>query len=343
MKNNVRQTFPRKYRSFLNYKETVGALIFLKDFFQYSFAKKLNIVRVPAPLALLANTGINDYQNSHIPIVFDVLDVGKKAEIVRSLAKWKRLTLSDYGYKLGEGLYTDMNAIRQDESLDNTHSMYVDQWDWERVMSKSDRNLNFLKKVSADIYRVIRDTEKETCKKYRKLPGPILPKDIYFIHSEDLEKRYPDLSPGERENEICKEEGAVFLIGIGSRKGESRSVDHDDWSTETSKGKVGLNGDILVWHPVISSAVELSSMGIRTNGETLLRQLKIKNEMERAKLYYHKRVVIGDIAQTIGGGIGKSRLNMFFLRKAHIGEVQVSIWPEKMTEDLARKNIKILS
>jgi aspartate--ammonia ligase len=332
----------KKYTPYLNYRETVEALIHLKDYFQYNFAKKLNLIRVPAPLSLLANTGINDYQSTQVPIVFDITDVGKKAEIVRSLAKWKRLTLSDFNFKIGEGLYTDMNAIRQDENLDNTHSIYVDQWDWERVISKNERNINFLKSVVKDIYKVIKNTELEACKIYRKLPKPILPDNIFFIHSEELEDTYPLLSPKEREDKICMEKGAVFLIGIGSKSYESRSVDHDDWSTETFKGRVGLNGDILVWHSRLSSAVEISSMGIRTNGNSLLRQLKLKKEMKRAKLYYHKRVLKGNIAQTIGGGIGQSRLNMFFLRKAHIGEIQVSIWPEKMVKSLRKRNIFLL-
>ncbi|HLD78434.1 MAG TPA: aspartate--ammonia ligase, partial [archaeon] len=266
-------------------------------------------------------------------IVFNVKGVGRPAEIVQSLAKWKRLALADYGFAHGEGLYTDMNAIRPDETLDNLHSLYVDQWDWERVIRKDERSVEFLKGIVRSIYAAVRDMEREVCAQYPGLAKPYLPEDIFFIHSQDLEDRYPGLSPKERENAICQEKGAVFVIGIGHplRSGaahDGRAADYDDWVTQTSAGR-GLNGDIVVWYPVLGCAFELSSMGIRVDREALLRQLELTGTTDKKELYFHRRVLNGEAPLSIGGGIGQSRLCMLFLRKAHIGEVQAGVWHEE--------------
>ncbi len=340
--------FPEGYRSFLNLKESEKAIRYIKSLFQIRLAKKLNLSRVSAPLFVLSKTGINDHLSGvEKPIIFNIKHINENAEIVQSLAKWKRMALADYEFKHGEGLYTDMNAIRPDEKLDYLHSIYVDQWDWERIINKDERNLDFLKYIAERIYRVIKNTEREVCRKYKKLPGPFLPGSIYFVHSEKLRERYPDLSPFEREDAICKEKGAVFIIGIGAKlkdgmPHDERAADYDDWSTETTEGKVGLNGDIIVWYPILNCSMELSSMGIRVNKESLLRQLKIKNEMDKAKLYFHNKLLREDLPLTIGGGIGQSRLCMFFLRKAHIGEVQSSVWPDEMIMYCKERGIILL-
>ncbi len=333
-----------EYMPYLDYRKTAEALVLANDTFQRHFCELLNLIKVPSPLMVLAHTGVNDYQKSHIPIVCDVLDVvGKKAEVVRSLGKWKRLALNEYDFAPGEGLYADMHAVRQDESLDNTHSIHVEQWDWERVMGPDERNVDFLCEMATAIYETFRKTEIEVCRCFRELPAPILPEKMFMIFTEDLERRYPDLSPQEREDQICKEEGAVFLIGIGSRSYESRSVDHDDWSSESKPGHVGLNGDFLVWHPILGASIEIHSMGIRVDSEALLRQLKLRDNMDRANLFYHQKIIRGECVPSVGGGIGKSRLNMYFLRKAHIGEVQVAIWPEKMVREMSKRHIPLLS
>ncbi|MDO9576237.1 MAG: aspartate--ammonia ligase, partial [bacterium] len=332
----------------LNLKETDEVIKYIKYFFQTNLAKELNLTRVSAPIVVLSRTGINDYLTGiEKPISFDITDMNEKAEIVQSLAKWKRMALADYGFKHGEGLYTDMNAIRPDESLDNLHSIYVDQWDWERVIKKKERNLEFLRYIVRKIYKVIRETAKEVCQTYKQIPEPSLPDEIHFIYSEELEEKYPSLSPQEREDAICREKRAVFIIGIGAKlksgkPHDGRASDYDDWSTETVKGKRGLNGDILVWYPLIDCAMELSSMGIRVDEESLLRQLKIKGELDKTNLYFHQKLLRGELPLTIGGGMGQSRLCMFFLRKAHIGEVQSSIWPDEMKKICKNNNIFLL-
>lgn len=266
--------------------------------------------------------------------------------MVHSLAKWKRLTLADYEIEPGYGVYTDMNAIRADEELDNLHSLYVDQWDWEMVMTREQRNLDFLKNIVRRIYAAILRTEYLVCERYSRIK-PFLPSDIYFIHSEDLLQMYPDKSVKEREDLICKKYGAVFIIGIGGKlsNGEphdGRAPDYDDWTTPNSDGRNGLNGDILIWYPTLGRAVELSSMGIRVDKESLLRQLKIAGQEERANLYFHKKLLSGELPLSIGGGIGQSRLCMVLLHKAHLGEIQASIWPEEMIKECEEMGMAII-
>ena len=339
---------PEGYRPYLDLRETERGIKFIKDLFQHKLSESLNLTRVSAPLIVLQRTGINDYLNGwETPVRFSIPKINETGEIVQSLAKWKRKALADYMFKAGEGLYTDMNAIRPDESLDNLHSIYVDQWDWERIISKEERDLQFLKSIVRKIYRVMQEVEKEVCMEFPSISVPFLPPDITFIHSEELLEMYPDISPRERENRICEQEGAVFIIGIGSKlkdgsPHDGRAPDYDDWSTETGGGKQGLNGDILVWYPLLNQAFELSSMGIRVDRESLLRQLEIKGETWKTNLYFHTLLLNGKLPLTIGGGIGQSRLCMLFLRKAHIGEVQASIWPDKMREKCKEYNIVLL-
>ncbi len=339
---------PRQYKAHLNIEDTQKAIRFLKEFFQEKLAYRLNLKRVSAPIMVLSNTGINDYLSGDThPISFQVKELREQAEIVQSLAKWKRVALADYGFRQGEGIYTDMNAIRPEEELDNIHSVYVDQWDWERVISEGERNLNFLKSIATEIYQIVKETEEITCKEYPQLPAPYLPDDITFIHCQELEDRWPEVSPVERENLICQEKGAVFIIGIGGKlksgmPHDNRASDYDDWITETENGQKGLNGDILVWYPLLERAFELSSMGIRVDKHSLLKQLDIKGENEKKELYYHRRILNDDLPLTIGGGIGQSRLCMLFLRKAHIGEVQVGLWPEETIKACRNAGIFLL-
>ncbi len=338
---------PTKYRPLIDLKETENAIKIIKDNFQISLSKALNLRRVTAPLFVRAGTGINDDLNGlEKPVSFVMKDDGSRVEIVQSLAKWKRMSLADYHFGVGEGLYTDMNALRPDECLDNLHSIYVDQWDWERIMANDERNLDFLKNVVEKIYDTMRSIELVIEEFYPQIK-PILPEKIKFIHTEDLEEKYPDFSPIEREYYACKEHGAIFLIGIGGKlksgkPHDGRAPDYDDWSTPTGGGKKGMNGDIIVWNPVLERAFELSSMGIRVDPAALDRQLTITGKEERRKLLFHKRLLEGKLPQTIGGGIGQSRLCMFYLRKAHIGEVQSSVWPEKMIADCAAQGIVLL-
>ena len=345
---NGKLLIPSEFRSELDLRETEKAIKFIKDSFQRRLAKELNLLRVSAPIVVLTKTGINDYlTGNEVPVSFHIKDTEEQAEIVQSLAKWKRVALSDYGFRKDEGLYTDMNAIRPDEYLDNLHSIYVDQWDWEIVIDKQERNIEFLKKIVRIIYSVIRDIEKDVCSRYSQICNPYLPDEICLIHSEELAERYPELSPQERENAICREKKAVFIIGIGAmladgKPHDERAADYDDWITETDNGRKGLNGDILVWYPVLDCAIELSSMGIRVNRDSLLRQLEIKNERHRIDDYYHRRLLNNELPLSIGGGIGQSRLCMFYLRKVHIGEVQSSIWPDEMKKECLRNNILLL-
>lgn len=339
---------PRGYRSVLDLKETEKAIRLIKEFFQVNLAVELNLIRVTAPIFVRSGTGINDdLSGVERPVRFNIGAMDDaQAEIVHSLAKWKRLMLADYGFEHGSGLYTDMNAIRADETLDNMHSLYVDQWDWERVISNEERSLGFLKYVVEKIYGVITRTERYIAQQYPAI-DPVLPEQITFIHSEELLDRYPRLTPAEREKEICRECGAVFVIGIGAtlkddRPHDDRAPDYDDWSTETGNGNRGLNGDILVYYPLLEDAYELSSMGIRVDPETLERQLEISGNTDRKDLLFHRRLLAGELPLSVGGGIGQSRLCMFYLRKAHIGEIQASIWPEDMVRECKAHNIVLL-
>lgn len=322
----------------LDIKETQIAIKLIKDFFERELANKLNLIRVSAPLFVRPETGLNDNLTGvEKAVSFTLRKYNIKAEIVQSLAKWKRMALKTYGFKIGEGLYTDMNAIRPDEVLDHTHSVYVDQWDWEKVISKEDRNEDYLRRTVEEIYEVFKATEEMINSKY-----PIfrkkLPDKIKFITSQELEDLYPDKSPKERENLICKEYKAVFLMKIGKklRSGkphDSRSPDYDDWE---------LNGDIIFWDPIIGEALELSSMGIRVDECSLKRQLEEANALDRLELDYHRMLIKGKLPYTIGGGIGQSRICMYFLEKRHIGEVQASIWTDLIIKECQEKNIFLL-
>jgi aspartate--ammonia ligase len=339
---------PDTYEPALGLRDTEQAIQLIKDFFQTNLAFELNLTRVTAPLFVESGTGINDDLNGiERPIDFSIPGMnGTTAEIVQSLAKWKRVMLADYDFKPGEGLYTDMNAIRPDEMLDNTHSLYVDQWDWERVLTPEQRTPQVLIRTVNMIYDVIRRTEKYVCHRYPRI-DPILPDHITILCTEDLRQRYPDLSPKDRETRICQEHGAVFLMGIGAPLGDGhphdgRAPDYDDWSTASADGTVGLNGDILVYNPILESAYELSSMGIRVDATALKRQLAQQGHQDREHLWYHRRLLDGTLPESMGGGIGQSRLCMFYLRKAHIGEIQSSLWPEEMVRTCRDNNIHLL-
>jgi len=339
---------PQDYNSLLNVKETEKAIKQVKDFFQMNLAAELRLRRITAPMFVLQGSGINDDLNGvETPVSFNVKGMGEtKAEIVHSLAKWKRMMLADLDVSHGYGIYTDMNAIRPDEDLDNLHSLYVDQWDWERHISSHERNPDFLRFVVKKIYEAMKRTEYLIFESFPQI-DPVLPEEITFIHTEDLLRKYPDLSPKEREDRIARDHKAVFLMGIGSvlsdgKKHDGRAPDYDDWNTEIEKGYRGLNGDIIVWNPVLNSSFELSSMGIRVDKVALLEQLQIENQMHRTDLYWHKRLLNNEFPLSIGGGIGQSRLCMFLLRKAHIGEIQSSIWPPEMIQKCREKGIFLL-
>ncbi|MCC8062365.1 MAG: aspartate--ammonia ligase [Rikenellaceae bacterium] len=329
---------PTGYRATLNPETTEQAIKMLKDTFQRRLAQELRLRRVTAPLFVLSGTGINDDLNGvERPVSFPIKDMGeRRAEVVHSLAKWKRMKLGEYRIAPGYGLYTDMNAIRADEELDNLHSIYVDQWDWERTMTAEERNLDFLKGIVRTIYSVLKEVEADTYERYPHIT-PVLPDQIAFIHAEELLRAFPKLTPKERENEAAKKYGAVFIIGIGAplsdgQKHDGRAPDYDDWSTVNAAGDNGLNGDIILWNPVLESAYEISSMGIRVDQAALSRQLDAEGCPERASLPFHKALLEGRLPLSVGGGIGQSRLCMFFLRCAHIGEVQASIWPDEMID-----------
>ena len=339
---------PPQYRNLLgSVEQTEKAIKAVKDMFQDNLSAQLALLRVTAPMTVLSGTGINDDLNGvERPVRFPVLSLDERqAEVVHSLAKWKRLKLAELGITPGRGIYTDMNALRPDEELDNLHSIYVDQWDWEKVIRPEDRNLDFLKRTVRRIYEAVKVTENKLYVEFPQLV-PALPDEIFFIHAEQLLQRYPNLSPKERENAIVREHKAVFIIGIGGKLSDGsihdgRAADYDDWSTPNSDGFEGLNGDILLWNPVLESAFEISSMGIRVNPEAMRRQLKERGQEAKADLYFHRRLLAGELPQTIGGGIGQSRLCMFLLRKAHIGEIQSSIWPESMREACHRAGIEL--
>jgi aspartate--ammonia ligase len=336
---------PKNYKSILNLKETEKAIKLVKDTFQQNLSAELKLRRVTAPLFVLKGTGINDDLNGvEHKVSFPVKDMQNTiAEIVNSLAKWKRIALADYGIEKGYGIYTDMNAIRPDEVLDNTHSIYVDQWDWELVISREERTLEFLKYIVRKIYEALRRTEFVIYENHPELE-PILPDEITFIHSEELQALYPKLKPRDRETEAAKKYGAFFIIGLGGaladgQPHDGRAPDYDDWITPTRTGYKGLNGDIIIWNPILESAFEISSMGIRVDEDTLLKQLEITKTTDRKELYFHKRLINGELPLSVGGGLGQSRICMYYLRKAHIGEIQSSIWPEDMIQECKKSNI----
>ena len=330
---------PAHYDPRLSVRETQEAIKYIRDTFQKEFGKEMNLSRISAPLFVEKSSGLNDNLNGvERPVSFDVpWNPEETIEVVQSLAKWKRLALKRYHFEAGEGLYTNMNAIRRDEEPDNLHSVYVDQWDWERVISKEERNEETLRETVRNIFRIIKHMEHEVWYKYPQAVKK-LPEDIYFIDSEELLRKYPNLSAKERENAITKEHGCVFIQRIGDKLSngdphDGRAPDYDDWN---------LNGDILFWFENLNCALEISSMGIRVNEESLRRQLALSHKEERAALPYHKMLLEGKLPLTMGGGIGQSRLCMLLLDRAHIGEVQASIWPEEMREECEKHNIILL-
>ncbi len=340
---------PIGYRPLLDELTTEKAIRKIKDMFQNNLAFELNLQRVTAPLFVMSGTGINDDLNGvERPVSFPIKDMNDdRAEIVHSLAKWKRMKLANLGCEPDTGIYTDMNAIRADEELDNLHSLYVDQWDWEKTITEELRTLDYLKETVRKIYYAMRRTEAFVCSDYPVLK-PFLPASVEFIHTEDLEAEYPTLTPAQRETKAVKKYGAVFLIGIGAdlplsgKRHDGRAPDYDDWSTPSDDRHVGLNGDLLLYNPVLKRSFEISSMGIRVDQAALLKQLTLRNEESRLKLQFHKMLMNGELPLSIGGGIGQSRLCMLFLQKAHIGEIQASIWPEQMIETCRENRIPLL-
>ena len=330
---------PKNYRNLLgSVEQTEKAIKAVKDMFQLNLSAQLALLRVTAPMMVLSGQGLNDDLNGvERPVKFPVKSMDEApAEVVHSLAKWKRLKLAELGVEPGRGIYTDMNALRPDEDLDNIHSIYVDQWDWEKVMLPEERTTEFLHKTVRRIYEAVKVTENKLYVEFPQIV-PILPEEIFFISAEELLQRYPGKNPKERENAIAKEYGAVFIQGIGGKLSDGKShdgraADYDDWT---------LNGDILLWNPVLESAFEISSMGIRVNAEALHRQLAERDQLWKEELYFHRLLLDGKLPQTIGGGIGQSRLCMFLLRKAHIGEIQSSIWPASMRETCHNAGIEL--
>ncbi len=326
------------YKSTLNLLETEIAIKFIKDTFERELAKALKLTRVSAPLFVLPETGLNDNLNGYERAVrFDVLTLKKEVEIVQSLAKWKRMALAKYGFEPETGLYTDMNAIRRDEDLDAIHSVYVDQWDWEKIITKNDRKLSYLKKTVKNIYKALKKLAVAVNKKYPQVIHN-LPDEITFISSKELEEMFPDLTRKQREHAAAKKFGAIFLYQIGwplkdGKPHDGRAADYDDWK---------LNGDIILWYDVLGIGLEISSMGIRVDEKSLVKQLKKKGEMSKLENPYCKAIVDGELPLTIGGGIGQSRLCMYFLNKAHIGEVQSSIWSDECIKENAEKGINLL-
>ena len=330
---------PQNYASKLSVKETQIAIKFVKDTFQKELAKALNLARVSSPLFVARDSGLNDNLNGFERAVsFDILETGKIAEVVHSLAKWKRLALAKYGFSMHEGLYTDMNAIRRDETCDNIHSLYVDQWDWEKIISPEDRTTEYLYSAVKDIFSALKITAEKVKEKYPQLDFPYADKEIAFFTTQQLEDLYPDLTPEQREYEAAKKHGAIFVSQIGGKlnsgiKHGGRAPDYDDWS---------LNGDIIIYYPVIDCALEISSMGIRVDKTALEKQLTAENLLERLELPFHSALMKDELPLTIGGGIGQSRLCMLLLQKAHIGEVQTSMWPQSTYEYCKKHNISIL-
>ena len=339
---------PKDYHSELNLHDTQIAIKTVKDFFQNLLSQRLNLSRVSAPLFVDPDSGLNDNLNGvERPVTFDIKEQnGREAEVVQSLAKWKRYALKKYGFSYGEGLYTDMNAIRRDEITDNIHSIFVDQWDWEKIIKKDERTIATLMDTVKVVYKCLRKTEKYMAIQYDYIEE-ILPHDIFFVTTQELADMFPDNTPKEREYYIAKAKGAVCIMKIGDvlengERHDGRAPDYDDWSTVLPDGHVGLNGDLLVWDNVLNRALELSSMGIRVNKEALLRQLELTGTEDRKHLFFHQRLLNGELPQSIGGGIGQSRLCMFYLRKAHIGEIQASIWPEDMRREAREAGINLI-
>ena len=330
---------PKNYRNILGgVEQTEKAIKAVKDMFQVNLSAQLALLRVTAPMMVLSGQGLNDDLNGvERPVRFPVKSMNEApAEVVHSLAKWKRLKLAELGTAPGRGIYTDMNALRPDEDLDNIHSIYVDQWDWEKVMLPEERNQEYLRKTVRRIYEAVKVTENKLYVEFPQIT-PILPEDIYFITAEELLQRYPGMNPKERENAVTREYGAVFVMGIGwplsnGEPHDGRAADYDDWS---------LNGDILLWNPILESAFEISSMGIRVDKDTLHSQLSARDQLWKEDLYFHRLLLEGKLPQTIGGGIGQSRLCMFLLRKAHIGEIQSAVWPEEMRRQCAAAGIEL--
>lgn len=336
---------PSDYRAMLAPETMEQAIEKLKTLFPAELSEQLCLRRVTAPLFVLSGTGVNDNLNGvERPVSFKVKDMGDaKAEVVHSLAKWKRMKLAAYKIAAGYGIYTDMNAIRADEELDNIHSLYVDQWDWERTITPADKNLDFLKAVVEKIYAALKSVEAHVYKLYPHIT-PSLPDRITFVHSEDLLRDYPTLTPRERETEAARKHGAIFVVGIGGKlangeKHDGRAPDYDDWSTPTDAGHKGLNGDMVLWNSLLGSAFEISSMGVRVDKEALVRQLDLEGCPERKNLLFHRLLLEDRIPLSIGGGIGQSRLCMFLLRCAHIGETQASLWSDEMIDTCKQNNI----
>ena len=331
---------PQVYKPIFDKLEAQKAIKLIKDTFERKLAQQLNLIRVSAPLMVPSDTGINDLLNGYErPVEFDVKETKRNLQIVQSLAKWKRMALKRYGFKPGEGLYTDMNAIRRDEDTDNIHSIYVDQWDWERIITKEERNVEFLKKIVRLIFQTFKLTEDTLINAFpeKKLQRTV-PDDIFFISSQELEDLYPDKRPKEREHLITKEKGAVFITQIGKKlksgkPHDGRSPDYDDWE---------LNGDILFWYEPLGISIELSSMGIRVDEKSLEKQLKEANAENRKEFLFHKMLLNGELPLTIGGGLGQSRICMYFMKTVHIGEVQSSVWPEEMVQEFREKGIEFL-
>lgn len=339
---------PKNYKPLLDLKQTEKAIQLVKDVFQTNLSAELRLRRITAPLFVEKGTGINDDLNGiERPVSFKIKEMNEReAEIVHSLAKWKRLALANLSIEKGYGIFTDMNAMRPDEVFSNIHSIYVDQWDWERVLTKEERNIDFLKYIVNKLYGILKRVEYSVYEYYPNIT-PVLPEDITFFHTEELAKMMPDKTPRERETEMAKKHGAIFVIGIGGvlPNGEihdGRAPDYDDWTTPSVKDFKGLNGDIVLWNPVLEQAFEISSMGIRVDKDALQRQLKITKKEDRLNLMWHKMLMNDQLPLSIGGGIGQSRVCMFFLRKAHIGEIQASIWPEEMIAECKKNNIPIL-
>lgn len=347
-RNNMALVLPKKYKQKLLPETTEVAIKTIKETFQAKLASALNLRRVTAPLFVLSGTGVNDDLNGvEHAVAFDIECMGgRRAEVVHSLAKWKRMKLGAYDIAPGYGLYTDMNAIRTFEELDNLHSLYVDQWDWEQSIRKSDRTLKYLKATVEKIYNAVRETE---WKIYEDFPHitPRLPERVKFMHSEELLQMFPDCDVKEREAKIAKKYGAVFVMGIGNplSNGEphdGRAPDYDDWISDNEDGYKGLNGDLIFWDSVLEVPFELSSMGVRVSEESLVRQLRLRGCEDRLQLSFHRSLMAGELPYSIGGGIGQSRLCMFLLQKAHIGEVQASIWPERQVEECREKGIILM-
>ncbi|MFH1064615.1 MAG: aspartate--ammonia ligase [Candidatus Woesearchaeota archaeon] len=341
------RVFPEDYRPKLDFFETERAIKLIKDTFEKILAEKLTLHRVSAPRFLVTGTGLqDDLAGTQVPVSFKTKFEANPIEMVHSLAKWKRQALGKYGFKVGTGLYTDMDAVRKDEDVSPIHSVYVDQWDWEKIVTKEERTLDFLKGVVKKIYSAILETEAVIERGFPAIKAR-LPEEIFFIHSEELEKLWPDLSPKEREYSAAKKYGAYFLMGIGHPLASGdphdvRAADYDDWHTQTSGSTRGLNGDIMVWDETRKDSLELSSMGIRVDATALLAQLEMAGLSERKELEFHKAILADDLPLSIGGGIGQSRLCMLLLQKAHIGEVQSSVWPGEVKKEFEKRGVYLL-